>query len=59
MIYFLYNLFLIYQVIYVYLLNLFPLYRQSQAKHSRRPKVDPRQTSVLLFPGQGTQYVGE
>lgn len=25
---------------------------------SQRPKVDPRTTSVLLFPGQGSQYVG-
>ncbi|XP_063612986.1 probable malonyl-CoA-acyl carrier protein transacylase, mitochondrial [Penaeus indicus] len=33
-------------------------FKQSQAKNSRRPKVDPRGTSVLLFPGQGTQYVG-
>ncbi|CAH1996953.1 unnamed protein product [Acanthoscelides obtectus] len=23
-----------------------------------RPKVDPRDTSIILFPGQGTQYVG-
>ncbi|VEN52464.1 unnamed protein product [Callosobruchus maculatus] len=24
----------------------------------RKPKVDPRDTSIILFPGQGTQYVG-
>ncbi|XP_045615243.1 probable malonyl-CoA-acyl carrier protein transacylase, mitochondrial [Procambarus clarkii] len=33
-------------------------YKQSQAKHSNRPKVDPQETSIVLFPGQGTQYVG-
>lgn len=33
-------------------------YKQSQAKYSHRPKVDPLETSILLFPGQGTQYVG-
>lgn len=33
-------------------------YKQSQAKHSKRPKVDPRETTLILFPGQGTQYVG-
>ncbi len=27
-------------------------------KHAFRPKVDPKQTSVLLFPGQGSQFVG-
>jgi len=31
---------------------------QSQAKHSFRPGVDPRETSVILFPGQGAQFVG-
>lgn len=25
---------------------------------NRKPKVDPRETSFILFPGQGTQYVG-
>ncbi|XP_001352434.2 probable malonyl-CoA-acyl carrier protein transacylase, mitochondrial [Drosophila pseudoobscura] len=24
----------------------------------RRPAIDPKETSVMLFPGQGTQYVG-
>lgn len=24
----------------------------------RRPKIDPKSTSIVLFPGQGTQYVG-
>ncbi|KAG7176258.1 malonyl-CoA-acyl carrier protein transacylase-like, partial [Homarus americanus] len=33
-------------------------YKQSQAKNSKRPKVDPRETSIVLFPGQGAQYVG-
>ena len=32
--------------------------RQSQARRSLRPAVDPRHTSVLLFPGQGAQRVG-
>ncbi|XP_075229051.1 malonyl-CoA-acyl carrier protein transacylase beg [Lycorma delicatula] len=32
--------------------------RKSQAIHSLRPNVDPKETSILLFPGQGTQYVG-
>ncbi|MPC22586.1 Malonyl-CoA-acyl carrier protein transacylase, mitochondrial [Portunus trituberculatus] len=32
-------------------------YSQSQAKYSKRPDIDPRGTSVILFPGQGTQYV--
>ncbi|XP_068208100.1 LOW QUALITY PROTEIN: probable malonyl-CoA-acyl carrier protein transacylase, mitochondrial [Palaemon carinicauda] len=33
-------------------------YRQSQAKFSERPGIDPKKTSIILFPGQGTQYVG-
>ncbi|XP_064078375.1 probable malonyl-CoA-acyl carrier protein transacylase, mitochondrial isoform X1 [Macrobrachium nipponense] len=33
-------------------------YRQSQAKFSVRPNIDPKETSIILFPGQGTQYVG-
>lgn len=28
-------------------------WKQSQAKHSKRPACDPRDTSILLFPGQG------
>ncbi|KAI5730294.1 hypothetical protein M8J76_012125 [Diaphorina citri] len=32
--------------------------RQSQAQHSLRPKTDPRDTSIIMFPGQGTQFVG-
>ncbi|KAK9499300.1 hypothetical protein O3M35_002356 [Rhynocoris fuscipes] len=31
---------------------------RSQAHRSLRPKVNPSETSVILFPGQGTQYVG-
>ena len=31
---------------------------RDQAKHSYRPKIDPRKTSILLFPGQGSQFVG-
>ena len=33
-------------------------WRKDQARHSFRPKVDPRKTSILLFPGQGSQFVG-
>ncbi|KAI9559516.1 hypothetical protein GHT06_013513 [Daphnia sinensis] len=33
-------------------------WKQSQAKHSMRPARDPRETSIILFPGQGTQFVG-
>ncbi|XP_063239201.1 probable malonyl-CoA-acyl carrier protein transacylase, mitochondrial [Bacillus rossius redtenbacheri] len=31
---------------------------RDQSLLSARPKVDPRETSILLFPGQGTQFVG-
>ena len=31
---------------------------RDQRKHSYRPSIDPRQTSIFLFPGQGTQFVG-
>ncbi|XP_050538426.1 probable malonyl-CoA-acyl carrier protein transacylase, mitochondrial isoform X2 [Daktulosphaira vitifoliae] len=34
-----------------------PHKNQSQAQHALRPKVDPKETSILLFPGQGTQFV--
>lgn len=30
----------------------------SQGSLSLRPKRDPRETSIILFPGQGTQYIG-
>jgi len=33
-------------------------YNRSQAKYSYRPAVSPEDTSIVLFPGQGTQYVG-
>merc|ERR1719376_1463821 len=33
-------------------------FQQSQAKYSYRPSTPPEQTSIMLFPGQGTQYVG-
>ncbi|XP_057366232.1 probable malonyl-CoA-acyl carrier protein transacylase, mitochondrial [Daphnia carinata] len=33
-------------------------WKQSQAKYSKRPGCDPRETSIILFPGQGTQFVG-
>lgn len=29
-----------------------------QARHSLRPRIDPRETSIILFPGEGSQYVG-
>ena len=32
--------------------------KQSQALKSLRPKVNPSDTSIILFPGQGSQYVG-
>ncbi|XP_050422255.1 probable malonyl-CoA-acyl carrier protein transacylase, mitochondrial [Adelges cooleyi] len=35
-----------------------PHENQSQAQHALRPKVDPRETSILMFPGQGSQCVG-
>lgn len=33
-------------------------HKRYQANNSFRPKVDPRQTTILLFPGQGSQFVG-
>lgn len=33
-------------------------WRQDQSRKAFRPKVDPRQTSIILFPGQGSQFVG-
>uniref|UniRef100_A0A8D8RYB6 [acyl-carrier-protein] S-malonyltransferase n=1 Tax=Cacopsylla melanoneura TaxID=428564 RepID=A0A8D8RYB6_9HEMI len=32
--------------------------RRDQTRHSLRPKVDPNDTSIIMFPGQGTQFVG-
>jgi len=29
-----------------------------QVRESMRPKVDPKHTSIILFPGQGSQFVG-
>lgn len=31
---------------------------RNQALKSSRPKIDPRETSIIMFPGQGSQYVG-
>ncbi|CAH1389582.1 unnamed protein product [Nezara viridula] len=31
---------------------------RNQADHSFRPRINPSETSIILFPGQGTQYVG-
>jgi len=33
-------------------------WNRDQSKHSFRPRVDPSTTSVLLFPGQGSQFKG-
>lgn len=33
-------------------------YKMYQAQHSFRPRKDPTTTSIILFPGQGSQYVG-
>lgn len=32
--------------------------RRDQGAKSIRPKIDPHDTSIILFPGQGSQYVG-
>lgn len=32
--------------------------KRNQADKSFRPKIDPRETSIILFPGQGSQFVG-
>jgi len=32
--------------------------RQSQSAKSLRPNIDPSNTSIILFPGYGSQYVG-
>lgn len=32
--------------------------RRDQSRKALRPKIDPKETSVILFPGQGAQYVG-
>lgn len=31
---------------------------RSQGLHSLRPRINPEETSIILFPGQGSQYVG-
>lgn len=31
---------------------------RSQAAYSLRPRTNPRETSILLFPGEGSQFVG-
>lgn len=33
-------------------------WKMYQAQHSFRPRKDPTTTSIILFPGQGSQYVG-
>lgn len=32
--------------------------KRDQTRHAERPKIDPRETSIIIFPGQGTQFVG-
>lgn len=32
--------------------------RRDQSAKGFRPKIDPKETSIILFPGQGAQYVG-
>ncbi|KAK2139175.1 hypothetical protein LSH36_1976g00007 [Paralvinella palmiformis] len=32
--------------------------KRSQKKHAFRPKIDPKDATILLFPGQGSQFVG-
>ncbi len=32
--------------------------RRDQAKHSYRPRIDPTETTIAFFPGQGSQFVG-
>jgi len=32
--------------------------RKGQSQHSERPKTAPEETTVILFPGQGSQFVG-
>lgn len=34
------------------------LLKRDQSRHFIKPKIDPRETSLVLFPGQGTQFVG-
>lgn len=34
------------------------LTNSTQSEVKKRPKTDPKKTSIILFPGQGTQYVG-
>lgn len=31
---------------------------RDQSLKASRPKIDPKETSIILFPGQGVQYVG-
>jgi hypothetical protein len=33
-------------------------WKRVQGNHSFRPSVDPRSTSIILFPGQGSHFVG-
>lgn len=34
------------------------LLKRDQSRHFRKPNIDPRETSIIMFPGQGTQFVG-
>ena len=39
-------------------LRQFQEWRQQENNAMRPPRVDPQETSILLFPGQGSQFVG-
>lgn len=32
--------------------------KRDQGEQSLRPSIDPRETTIICFPGQGNQYVG-
>ncbi|KAG5677290.1 hypothetical protein PVAND_007059 [Polypedilum vanderplanki] len=32
--------------------------KRDQGRKAKKPNIDPRETSIILFPGQGAQYVG-
>jgi len=34
------------------------VYRRMQSSRAVRPSIDPKETCIILFPGQGVQYVG-
>lgn len=34
------------------------IFRRDQSKKAYRPKINPKDTSIILFPGHGAHYVG-